>query len=83
MQVTPIIDTPFSRISIDVVGPVKTSSTGCRFILTIVDHATRWPDAYPIKDHTAPTVSTALLTYFSRMGFPKEILSDRSFRVHW
>jgi hypothetical protein len=31
----------------------------------------------PLKDHTAKTIATALVSVFSRFGFPEEILSDR------
>lgn len=42
----PVIDTPFNRIAIDIIGPIHTpSECGNRFILTIVDYATRYPEA--------------------------------------
>ena len=38
----PIIDTPFKRIAIDLIGPIKPASNkGHRYILTIIDYATR------------------------------------------
>src|SRR4029434_2005065 len=36
----PIIETPFSRIGMDIVGPLPKSSRGHRYILVILDYAT-------------------------------------------
>ena len=46
------------------------------FILTIVDHATHFPEAYAIPDHTLKTVENCMIDYFSRCGFAEEILHD-------
>lgn len=75
----PVISEPFSRVSIDVVGPLPIcKDTGNRFILTIFDLASHYPEAIPLRDHKAMTVATALISLFSHFGFPEEILSDRS-----
>lgn len=73
----PIITEPFSRVSIDLVGPLSLSEDGHRFILTLIDHATRFPEAVPLRDIDTIAVSEALLSIFSRVGIPREILSDR------
>ena len=74
----PLIDTPFERIAVDLVGPIApVSDTGNRYILTVVDYATRYPEAIPLKKIETERVAEALLEIFSRVGFPKEVLSDR------
>ena len=74
----PIITTPFSRVAIDIVGPINPGlSAGYRFMLTLIDYATGFPEAIPLKNTTSIDVSEALMTAFSRIGIPKEILSDR------
>ncbi len=74
----PIIDAPFERIAIDLVGPIAPmSEAGNRYILTVVDYATRYPEAVPLKKIETERISEALLEIFSRVGFPKEVLSDR------
>lgn len=73
----PVLSEPFARISIDIVGPLpKCTKSGNRFILTIMDMATHYPEAIPLCDHKAATVAKALTTVFSRFGFPQEIQSD-------
>ena len=44
----PIIDMPFRRVAVDLVGPISPpSEKGHRYILTLVDYATRSPEAVP------------------------------------
>ena len=49
---------------------------GHRYILTLVDFATRYPEAVPLKTIDTETVAEALVNVFSRVGVPEEILSD-------
>lgn len=74
----PIIQDPFSRVAVDIVGPIEPrASDGSRYILTIVDYATRYPEAIALRNIDTVSVAEALLEVFSRVGIPKEILSDR------
>ena len=73
----PLIDKPFKRVAIDLVGPIgPPSEDGHRYILTLVDFATRYPEAVPLKNIDTETVAEALVDIFSRLGVPEEILSD-------
>ena len=76
LQSLPIIDTPFERIGMDIVGPLEKSSSGHRYILVICDYATRYPEAFPLRSFKARQVADCLLQLFSRVGIPKEILTD-------
>ncbi|XP_035664608.1 uncharacterized protein LOC118408091, partial [Branchiostoma floridae] len=77
MVAPPIIGEPFRRIGIDIVGPLPRSHSGNRFILTIVDHATRYPEAIPLPSTEAERVANALVAFFSRVGIPEELLTDQ------
>lgn len=73
----PLIDTPFHRVAIDLVGPLTpVSDQGSRYILTSVDYATRFPEAVALPSTETERVAEALLGIFTRVGFPKEILTD-------
>ncbi|KAK3098044.1 hypothetical protein FSP39_015559 [Pinctada imbricata] len=54
---TPIISEPFYKISMDIVGPLARSKKGNRFILTIVDDATRYPEAFALKNCDTESVA--------------------------
>ena len=73
----PLIDQPFKRVAIDLVGPIAPASdTEHRYILTLVDYATRYPEAVPMKNIGAETIAEALLDMYSRVGVAKAVLSD-------
>ncbi|XP_040068703.1 uncharacterized protein LOC120841790 [Ixodes scapularis] len=75
---SPLIDTPFQRVAIDIVGPMAPASgRGNRYILTMVDYATRYPDAVALPSIETERVAEALVEMFARVGMPREILSDR------
>ena len=73
----PLATEPFSRVSVDLVGPLNPPSRdGHMYVLTMVDQATRYPDALPLKRIDSETVAEALMEMFSHVGFPKEITTD-------
>ena len=70
----PLIDTLFRRVAMDLVGPITPASErGHRYILTLVDYATRYPEAVPLKNIDTETVAEALLDMYSRLGIPEEV----------
>jgi len=77
MQI-PLAGEPWERVSVDITGPHPKSSRQNVFILTLVDHFSKWAEAIAIPNHTATTVAKALVVHvFSRFGMPIEILTDR------
>ena len=48
LQMMEIPDRPFDKIAIDLVTDCKTSTSGNKHILTIIDHLTGWPESFPI-----------------------------------
>ena len=73
----PIIEEPFQRIAMDIVGPLIRSKSGNKFILVICDYSTRYPETVPLKNIEAETIAEELGKFFSRMGVPTEILTDQ------
>jgi hypothetical protein len=73
----PVVSKVFSKLSIDLVGPLEITESRNRYILTVVDYATRYPIAYPLKVITAEAVAECLLDLFTDKGIPDEIVSDQ------
>ena len=73
----PLIDTPFQFLSMDIIGPIiPASERGHKYILTVIDMCTRYPEAIALKDISTTTVADALLDIYSRIGVPKRIHHD-------
>ena len=73
----PLIDTPFKRVALDIVGPIEPRSNNrSRYILTMMDYATRYPEAIALPSIETERVAEALVEMFSRVGVPDEMLTD-------
>ena len=58
----PIIDTPFERVAVDIVRPIKPmTDRGHRYILVLIDYATRYPEVVPLKSVEAEVVAEEML----------------------
>jgi transposase InsO family protein len=73
----PIIGTPFERVAIDLVRPIwPPTDKGNRYILTLIDYATRYPEAIALPRIETERVAEALLEMLSRGGIPPDVLTD-------
>ena len=69
---------PWSHIQIDWVGPLRKTSRGNCYFLTIVDSFTKYPDALPARNCSAETTACLLLNrVFAYHGFPVYLCSDK------
>ena len=68
---------PFNKVAIDIVGPLKRTTKGNAYILTIYDTFSHWPSAYPLPSTKAKLVVNCLKHYISVHSVPATILSDR------
>jgi hypothetical protein len=73
----PLIDVPFQRVAVDLVGPIRpVTDRGNRYILTMVDYATRYPEAAALPGIEAERVAESLVNMYTRVGAPREMLTD-------
>ena len=77
MQSMPIIDEAFSRIAMDMIGPLDRTYSGNKYILVVCNYATRYPEAIPLRNIDAETTSEAMVEVFTRYGIPPEVLTDQ------
>ena len=69
---------PWEYIGVDITGPFPITARGNQYVLVVVDHFTRWAEAFAIPDQTTETIADRILTgIICRHGLPKAILSDR------
>ena len=61
----PLTSEPFERIAVDLIGPIKpVTEQGSRYILTIIDFATRYPETIPLKSIETERVAETWCQYF-------------------
>ena len=66
------------KISIGITGPHSTSSAGHKYMLTIIDHLSKWAEAFPIRNQEATTVAKVLMDrVFCYLGTHIQILTDQ------
>ena len=83
LQMMEIPNRPFDKIAVDLITECKTLTSGNKHILTIIDHLTGWPEAYPIPHKTADTiVSTFINEYLPVHMFPQYIFIRQWNRIH-
>ena len=73
----PVVSEPFSKVAIDIVGPLPRSTSGYKYLLTFMCLYTKYPEAIPLKRVDNITVLEGFIEVFSRHGFPREILTDQ------
>ncbi len=61
----PLMEVHFERIGMDLIGPLERSARGHRFALVLVDYATRYPEAVPLRSISAKSVAEALFRLIS------------------
>ena len=72
----PIISVPFSGIAIELVGPLPKTNRGHKYILVILDYATRYSEAIPLRTMASKGIARKLVLMFFQVGIPENILAD-------
>lgn len=75
-QHIPMPSDRFHHVHIDIV--IMPLYKGYRYLMTMIDRFTRWPEAVPLQDITANTIIDAFYAgWVSRFGAPATITSDQ------
>ena len=64
LHMTEIPDRPFDKIAMDLVTDFTESNKGNKHILTIIDLLTGWPEAIPILNKSADTITKAFIRHY-------------------
>ena len=84
VQSVPWVHITFDKVAIDLIGPLyPVTNRGKRYILTVLDDATRYPEAVLLEKIDTKSIAEELMGIFSRVCFPREILSDNGTQFVW
>ena len=64
----PVPSARFSHVHVDLVGPLPASKGGHTHLFTMVDRATKWPEAVPLKSTTAEAVLDTFVIFAPTWG---------------
>lgn len=67
---------PMELVSLDILGPLPMSIQGNKYVLTVIDHFTKFSTLYALKDITAQTIANKLIKFIIIFGIPNSILTD-------
>ena len=77
LQSFPLAKSRFAHVHLDIVGPIP-PSRGFRYLLTMVDRFSRWPEVVPLADIQAQTITDAFISgWVSRYGVCSTVTTDR------
>jgi len=72
------VGAPWERVAIDITRPHPQSTKGNKFMITVLDHFTKYAFTFPVRSHDAITVAKYLVErVFLVYGVPTQLLSDR------
>ena len=64
-------------VSLDIVGPLPVTERGNKYILTFVDHFTRFCEAIPIVRQDTETIAREFVTkIIAQFGVPEKVIDS-------
>ena len=69
---------PFEVVSIDITGPYPTTARKNKYLLTFIDHFTKYTEAFPLQDQRAETCARVYATQIvTRHGTGSKLITDQ------
>lgn len=53
----PVKSEVWNQIGMDLIGPLRQTPMGNKYIMTVIDYYSKWAEAGPLKDKTAASVA--------------------------
>ena len=79
IQYIPPASDRLTDVSIDVIGPLPITARRNRFIITMIDHFSRWVELVAVNNTKAETVAEKILIHWiARFGVPERLHSDNA-----
>ena len=75
LQPLPVITKVWYRVGMDLTGPLF-DSEGYRYILTFINHFTKWIETRPLRTKEAKELAKGIFSIYCRQGAPVQIITD-------
>ena len=73
----PVRDKVWDTIGVDLIGPLPETSRGNKYILTVSDYFSKWPEATPLSDKSAIGIAEFIFKCFTRHGCCTAKITDQ------
>lgn len=67
---------PFTKVGLDIIGPLPMTKKNNQYIIVLVDYFTKWVEAEPLVKTESTDVIQFLTKVFSRHGIPEVLITD-------
>ena len=74
--------TLYTGIGIDIVGPLPVTAKGNRYIVTLVDYFSKWPEAEPLPNKSAKEVALFLYRMMWMCRYQNSSAHESSFNIY-
>ena len=78
LKEAPLPSRPFEVCAMDILGPLRVTPTGNKYILTLVDLFSRYIIIKPLPTKESTEIINSLRESFAYFGFPDTLLSDNA-----
>lgn len=68
---------PLELVTSDILGPLKETPRNNKYVLSIIDHFTKFIQLFPLANIDAKTVAQQFVKFISNVGMPENILTDQ------
>ena len=75
LQPLPVITKVWYRVGMDLTGSLI-ESEGYKYVLTFIDHFTKWIETRPLRSKEASQVAKGFFSIYCRQGAPMQIICD-------
>ena len=72
-----VCERPFERWGVDLVGTLRETSRGNKYIFVATEYLTRTAEAVPLPDKRAETALPEIMKIIFRYGPPQQLLHDQ------
>nr|XP_037270750.1 uncharacterized protein K02A2.6-like [Rhipicephalus microplus] len=78
LQPVELPERPWQKLAMNIVGSLERAPPDCRFVLTLVNYFSKWPEVQFSREISTRTVTEFLLNVFAREGYPEAKVCDNA-----
>lgn len=76
LQPVDIPETPWTKLGLDIVGPINTAPLSQRYVIVLVDYTSKWPEMGMVSSVESADIIKFLDKIWAREGYPQELVTD-------